>query len=804
MSKQVQAQATATNDNSDDIAGLRQQNADLRGLLSGLIDAGRRINDSFGTSAVLDDVIESARKLTGARCGAILTFDESGGVRDVCASGMTAEEIELVIASSAESGLVRCLTEASGPVRLPNIGDYLGSTGLPEFPFSCTTFLGFQIRNGEAQVAGAFLADKESGEEFTGDDQDIAGFLVGQIERSIASASGNREEAVPRADMDTLIDITPVGVSVFDAKTGRLVSYNQEFKRFAGQRLETDWEETFPRSTLYRADGRRMSLNELPLYRVFQFGETVRAEDIIIEFPDGGTSAALLSAAPMYSERGDLVAALVVTQDLTPVIDRERVRADFLALVNEELRLPLAAIKGSAVALREITDPWDQPEARQLTSIIDQQVDLMRTQVNSIMELTFIENGTLSITPQATHLSEFLDGAIEEFTQGHSGIGIETALAAGLPMVNADTTRMGQVLNNLLYSVARHTTDLASVRVSASVIDIYVVISVSARSGGVSPMGESHPLVERLVGSRLNEIREAAGAESLALAMCKGIIEAQGGRMRVQNEDDTGGMTIAFTIPIAEESEAETDAGAAGAASLGDDATGGGQSSVLMAIDDARTEGWVRRILDEAGYTTVAASDFDDLDRVIRDEEPSLILLDLSSGKPGGFRLTQRLSTEYEIPIIVLSGQGEDENIEPAFENGADDYIVKPFSSTELVARIMASLRKRGGVRRVDSAESFVSGDVAVDYGANAITVAGNPVHLTATEYKLLVELSTRAGRVASQDELLRNVWGPEYLGESQLLRAYIRSLRRKLGDDARDPSYIFTVHGIGYRMAEP
>ena len=213
--------------------------------------------------------------------------------------------------------------------------------------------------------------------------------------------------------------------------------------------------------------------------------------------------------------------------------------------------------------------------------------------------------------------------------------------------------------------------------------------------------------------------------------------------------------------------------------------------------------GAARRILSRAGYSATASLDFGDLDSVVADEAPHLILLDLLAAGAEGFELVHRLSNGYRLPVIVLCEQGDDK-IGQAFEMGADDYIVKPFSPTELVARVDASLRKGSSLRQNGAPRTYRGGDVVINYSERTVTVGGSPGQFTATEYKLLVGLSTSAGRVLTQDELLQRVWGQEYQGETQLLRSYVKNLRQKLGDNARNPQYIFTEHGIGYRMLKP
>ena len=135
---------------------------------------------------------------------------------------------------------------------------------------------------------------------------------------------------------------------------------------------------------------------------------------------------------------------------------------------------------------------------------------------------------------------------------------------------------------------------------------------------------------------------------------------------------------------------------------------------------------------------------------------------------------------------------------------GADDYIVKPFSPPELLARIEATIRRRAMPSRPEARKPYRLGDLTIDYADRSVTVSGRPVHLTATEYGLLFELSTDAGHVLTHDQILQRVWGTEYSGERELVRAFMTKLRRKLGDDAHKPRYIFTEPGVGYRMAKP
>ena len=155
------------------------------------------------------------------------------------------------------------------------------------------------------------------------------------------------------------------------------------------------------------------------------------------------------------------------------------------------------------------------------------------------------------------------------------------------------------------------------------------------------------------------------------------------------------------------------------------------------------------------------------------------------------------------MPVIVLSAYGQDEVVARAFDLGAADYVVKPFSPTELAARIRAALRRRAAPELAQPSEPYVRGNLTVDYAQRRVTVAGRTVALTGIEYRMLVELSVNAGRPLTHEHLLQRVWGPDKGEDSAPVRNIVRRLRSKLGDDPGNPSYIFAEPTVGYRMEQ-
>ena len=199
-----------------------------------------------------------------------------------------------------------------------------------------------------------------------------------------------------------------------------------------------------------------------------------------------------------------------------------------------------------------------------------------------------------------------------------------------------------------------------------------------------------------------------------------------------------------------------------------------------------------------AGYTALVTGDPRELPSLIRTKEPHLVLLDLMLPETDGIELMQSLPELADLPVIFISGYRRDETIARALEVGAADYIVKPFSPTELTARVQAAVRRRTGPK------PFALGELAIDYEGRRVTVAGTLVPLTVTEYELLRVLSLNAGRVMMYDALLRRVWGRHESAGANLVRPFVKILRRKLGDDASNPTYIITERGVGYRMPGP
>lgn len=225
-------------------------------------------------------------------------------------------------------------------------------------------------------------------------------------------------------------------------------------------------------------------------------------------------------------------------------------------------------------------------------------------------------------------------------------------------------------------------------------------------------------------------------------------------------------------------------------------------SAVVLIVDD---EPQIRRVLrttlSSHGYAVIEARTGDEALEVIRSEQVDLILLDLNMPGRSGVEVCSEIRASGDVPIIMLTVRNNERDKVQALDAGADDYVVKPFGSEELMARIRAALRRAAPA---DALPSFVSSDLTIDFEKRLVTVKGQPVRLTPKEFDLLRYLVSNQGRPLPHRRLLQAVWGPDYGDETEYLRVFINQLRKKIEADPHNPRYIHTEPWVGYRFEPP
>ena len=616
--------------------------------------------------------------------------------------------------------LFECLKRIPGPLRSKDFNSDAMAAGFPAFrpPMVSTkcpmAYLAAPILHRGASVGSIYVSETESELEFTAEDEETLVMFASQAAMVIANARRYRDEQRARADLETVINTSPVGVIVFDAATGDVLSFNREVKRIAGElRLpDLSLEQILKVMTFRRADGRELSLSGLASPENLSAGETIRVEEIVIETPDGGSLTVLANGTPIFSPANEVESFVVTLQDMTPLEELERLRSEFVGMVSHELRTPLTAIKGAAATLLEVSSDLHPAEMREFHRIIDEQADHMRDLIGDLLDVTRIETGTLRVDPEPVSLRE------------NVGLGL-----------------------------------LASVWRTRNLADRPRFRPARGHGGQAThPPSACQPALQRL------QLLDGVDGDPVTEALRVGASQAPSTRPDEEQE----------------------------------------RQQILVVDDDPQTLRYTRHALATAGYAPIVTGDPDDVPRIIRANNPRLVLLDLMLPGSDGIELMGRILNITDVPVVFMSAYAQDDVIARALDTGAVDYIVKPFSPTELVARIRAALRERATLHHGDLLEPYVFAELTVDYAERRVTLADQPVRLTSTEYRLLAELLRNAGRVVTYDQLLRRVWKVAGVIDMRPMRTAVKSLRRKLNDDAYNPTYILTETRVGYRMAKP
>ena len=363
----------------------------------------------------------------------------------------------------------------------------------------------------------------------------------------------------------------------------------------------------------------------------------------------------------------------------------------------------------------------------------------MKFLIRDLQDVAHIETGTLPVTLRPTEVVVIVDEARNRFHSGGGRNNLHIDLAPNLPLVMADQQRMVQVLGNLLSNAARYSPESSAIRVCACADEFHVSISVTDEGSGVT--AERLSLLfrkfSRLYDQDMDSTQEGSG---LGLAICKGIVESHGGRIWSESDGPGMGTRVTLTVPVS------NGPGLPGITesprrSLRPQNVHKERPRILAVDDDPHILRYIRSTLSKEGFDPIVTGDPREALHHIEVNSPHLVLLDLMLPGTDGIQLMTRMLEIADVPVIFLSAYSQEEVVVRAFELGAVDYVVKPFSPSELAARIRGALRRSHTTKYVDPSVPFVQGHLTIDYGERRVRLAGQQVPLTSLEYRMLAAL---------------------------------------------------------------
>jgi DNA-binding response OmpR family regulator/signal transduction histidine kinase/CHASE3 domain sensor protein len=616
-----------------------------------------------------------------------------------------------------------------------------------------------------------------------------------QVERERTAELAQQARA-ERQRLQTLFDHSPEGLVFAEAPAGQLSLLNPAAAALLGPILPDQplREQPWTRR-VFRVGGEPFPPDDLPLVRTVEQGKASRTVELTIEQPDGQRVPVLLTSVPLVADDGSVRGAVAVFQDLRSLREVERLKSDFVALVSHELRTPLTAIQGSVQGLLLAGAEADPSRTRAFLQIIAEQSERLEELIDNLLSLSQVEAGALRLRRALVQPQPLIAGVLRQMRDRLSDLRVQSDLAPHLPLVSADARRIEQVLFNLLDNARKFSPPGGLITVSAQQSGASVTICVRDQGPGVPP-GERERVFERFYQLEQPATRNVGGS-GLGLAICKAIVEAHDGSISV-DEAPGGGARFCFTLPAMPCDERPS---AAAAPAL--QRSSNGKTHVLVVDDDPALRRLLETSLPEAGYSVQAVVEAQGALEAVSRHAPDVILLDLMLPGVDGFELCRQLREWTNVPIIMLTALASEKDVVLGLQLGADDYLTKPFRSAELVARIEAVLRRAQPAVEAGAPAVIQIGGLTLDLAERRVLVDGAPVELTPLEYQILTFLAKHPGQVLTHSQILQAVWGESYGGENHYLWVHIAHLRQKLEADSKQPRYILTERGVGYRLAK-
>jgi PAS domain S-box-containing protein len=480
-------------------------------------------------------------------------------------------------------------------------------------------------------------------------------------------------------------------------------------------------------------------------------------------------------------------------RDVTDDRDRLAWKLRLLSVLTRDIRAPLATLKGHATALLANYRQWDSPMVLEFLNVINRRTDELVRHVDRGLALTRLETGNVGMNLESIDPRELVQQAVERAAESLEDRPVTVDLPEDPPQVRVDPARIEDALVILLDNAARYAPPDSPVTIRASREGDMLKVSVADRGPGIPP--DRRRLLFEKSPTAGTDIPGEAG---IGLYIFRKFIEAHGGRIGVESppEGEENGTLIFFTIPV-------VSAIAAGlrpevSAPPAPDAGAEPGKRVLVIEREADYQALLRSILEAAGYRVETVPDGPSAIDIVRTAPPDLIVMEWTLPGMDGLSVCRNIRRSSSIPILVLTSKISQEDLVAALDAGADDYVVKPFHSPELLARVRSLLR-RGDAWPEEELERFDIAGLTIDFSSRQVWISGKPVDLTPTEFDLLAVFARHPGQVLEYDQLADRLFGHGTVHDRQDLFIHISRVRKKIEPDPGKPSRIQTRWGRGY-----
>jgi DNA-binding response OmpR family regulator/signal transduction histidine kinase len=478
--------------------------------------------------------------------------------------------------------------------------------------------------------------------------------------------------------------------------------------------------------------------------------------------------------------------------------------SELLSTISHELRTPLAAIKGFITTLLSHHRYWDEREREAFLENVDDSVNQLSRLVENVLEMGRLDKG-LQPQKRPAKLAALAQRVLRDLSFQSALCELVNEIPEDLPIVFFDPIKIERVLHNLLENAIKFSPHGGRVRVFATQLPEKIEIGVEDQGLGISPQHLPH------IFERFYQADPRKKGIGLGLYIAQELVHSHGGEIRAESQPGQG-TTLYFTLPL-------NGALHNGGSNLahhpelvsGQHAPSNGSAKILIVEDDLQMCRSLEKSLQAQGFHVLVAYHGEQALQIIQDEQPDMVLLDIVLPGIDGFMTCQQIRMFSDVPVIMITEKKVDSASSPQAESlqvrglalGADDYVTKPFSNQELLARIQALLRRAQTSVTPKSAKLRFNG-FEIAPNRHEIKTAQGSIKLTPTEHKLLYYFASNAGQILTHEQLLTKVWGDQCDQQTDYLWVNISRLRKKIEPDPSHPRYILTETGVGYRFRKP